>query len=141
VNGRIGPETLMRYLDGELPAEETRVLEAELARSTELQRELAIWRAMQRDVRGLSFAPVAPSQSVWGAVNRRVTRPVGWALLVAGVIAWLGYVGYLFALSPVSPWGKIAVAAIVIGFVLLLASVIADRVREWRTDPYRDIHR
>ena len=141
MNGRIGPEDLMRYLDGEMPAEETRVLEAELARSTELQRDLAIWRAMQRDVQGLSFAPVRPDRSVWGAVNRRVTRPVGWTLLVVGVVAWLGYVAYLFALSAVSPWGKIAVAAIVIGFVLLLATVIADRYREWRTDPYRDVYR
>lgn len=141
MDARISPEDLMRYLDGELPAEEARALEAAVERSTELRRELAIHRAMQRDVQGLSFAPITPSGSVWGTVNRRLTRPIGWILLVTGVVVWLGYVAYLFALSPVSPWGKIAIAAIVIGFVLLLASVIADRYREWRTDPYRDVYR
>ena len=74
-------------------------------------------------------------------MNRRLTRPLGWILLAGGALLWLAYVAYVFALSPVAPWGKIAMAAIVIGFLLLLATVIADRYREWLTDPYRDVHR
>lgn len=131
----------MRYLDGEMPPEESRVLEAAVERSTELRRELAIYRGLQADFRGLSFAAPAPADSVWGVVNRRVTRPLGWILVVSGVVLWIGYAAFLFAVSTVSPWGKIAVAAIGIGFVLLLATVLADRYREWRTDPYRDVHR
>ena len=138
---RIQPEDLMRYLDGEMPADERRALEAAVERSTELRRELAIFQAMQRDFQGLSFAPVTPSRSVWGTVNRRVTRPVGWILLVSGVALWLAYAAYLFVRSQVNPWEKIAIAAIVIGFVLLLATVIADRYREWKSDPYRDVYR
>ena len=138
---RITPEDLMRYLDGELPAEERRALDAAIERSTELRRELAIYRGMQRDFQALSFAPPAPDMSVWGTVNRRLTRPLGWVLLITGAGLWLGYVAYAFALSPVAPWGKIAVAALVIGFLILLGTVIADRYREWLTDPYRDVHR
>lgn len=138
---RIAPEDLMRYLDGEMPDEERRTLEAAVERSTELRRELAIYRALQADFHGLSFAAPASADSVWGTVNRRVTRPVGWILLVSGVVLWLGYAAFQFAVSNVNPWRKIAVAAIVIGFVLLLAGVLADRYREWRTDPYRDVYR
>jgi anti-sigma factor RsiW len=141
MDNRVSPEDLMRYLDGEMPAGERRVLEAEVERSTELRRELAIWQAMQRDVQGLSFAPPSPDRSVWGAVNRRLTRPLGWILLIAGATVWLAYVAWMFVLSPVAPWGKLAVGAVVIGFLLLLASVVADRYREWLTDPYRDVHR
>jgi anti-sigma factor RsiW len=141
MDNRVSPEDLMRYLDGEMPAGERRALEAEVERSTELRRELAIWQAMQRDVQGLSFAPAAPDRSVWGAVNRRLTRPLGWILLIAGTALWLAYVAWMFVLAPVAPWGKLAVGAIVIGFLFLLASVIADRYRDWLTDPYRDVHR
>jgi hypothetical protein len=41
----------------------------------------------------------------------------------------------------VSPWEKLATGAIAIGILLLLASVIWDRLREWETDPYRDVYR
>ena len=141
MDDRISPEDLMRYLDGELPPEDRRAFEAEIDRSTELRRELAIYRAMQRDFQELSFEPPTPDRSVWGTVNRRLARPLGWLLLVGGVGLWIGYVAYMFVLSPVAPWGKAAVAAIVIGFLFLLASVIADRYRDWLTDPYRDVHR
>ena len=137
----IRPEDLMRYLDGEMPPEERRALEAAVERSTELRRELAIYRAMQRDFQSLSFAPPPAGSSVWATVNRRVGRPLGWLFLVGGVVLWLGYAAYLFARSPVAPWGKVAVAAIVIGLLILLATVVADRYREWLTDPYRDVHR
>jgi hypothetical protein len=141
MDDRISHEDLMRYLDGEMPAAERLALEAAVERSTELRRELAIYQAMQRDFQGLSFAPPEPDDSVWGGVNRRVTKPLGWMLMIGGFSLWFVYVAYMFVLSPVAPWGKIAVAAIVIGFLFLLATVIADRYREWLTDPYRNVHR
>ncbi len=138
---RISHEDLMRYLDGEMPPQEGSALELELERSTELQRELAIYRAMQSDFRELSFAPAATGGSVWAQVNRRLTRPLGWLFLVGGTILSLGLGAYLFAVSSVNPWEKIAAAAIVIGVILLFGSVIADRYREWLNDPYRDVQR
>jgi hypothetical protein len=141
MDDRISHEDLMRYLDGEMPPGERDVLEAAVERDSELRRELAIYQAMRRDFEELSFAPPAPDESVWGDVNRRLTKPLGWVLLIGGFSLWVAYVAYMFALSPVAPWGKIAVAAIVIGFIFLLVTVIADRYREWLTDPYRNVHR
>jgi anti-sigma factor RsiW len=141
MNDRISPEDLMRYLDGEMPDRERRALEAEVERSTELRRELAIYQGMQRDFGALSFEPPGADLSVWGGVNRRIARPFGWLLLGGGTALWLGYVAYVFALSRVAALAKIAVAAVVIGFLILLGTVIFDRYREWLTDPYRDVHR
>ena len=141
MSDRASHEDLMRYLDGEMTPEERSALERVLERSTELQRELAIYRAMQADFRDLSFAPASPNASVWGRVNRRVTRPLGWILLVGGTALWTGWAAYVFAVSSVNIFEKLALGAIVIGFLLLLASVIADRYREWLTDPYRDVQR
>jgi hypothetical protein len=116
-------------------------MEAELNRSTELQRDLAIYRAMQNDVRGLSFVAPASGASVWGEVNRRLARPLGWILFSSGITLWAAWGAWLFTTSAVNVWPKLAVGAIVIGLLLLFASVAYERWREWQTDPYRDVHR
>ena len=138
---RVSKEDLMRYMDGEMPPEERTRLDAELERSTELTRELAIFRAMRSDFQGLTFDPGTYHRSVWDQVNASVTRPVGWILIVVGVIVWMAYGAYVFTTSPADPWGKLATGAIVIGILTLLASVIWERYQEWGTDPYRDVHR
>ncbi len=74
-------------------------------------------------------------------MNTRVTRPFGWVLLVGGLLVWMSYGAYVFATAPSDPWEKLATAAIAIGILMLLASVIWERVREWERDPYKDVHR
>ncbi len=141
MNTRITTDDLMRYLDGELAPEERARVDTELATSTELQREVAIFRALKSDFQELSFHPAARYTSVWDRVNARVTRPIGWMLLVAGLAVWLSYGVYLFTTSPSDPWEKMATGAIAIGILILFASVIWERYREWLRDPYRDVHR
>ena len=85
--------------------------------------------------------PPARSNSVWGQVNRRLTRPVGWLLFAAGSLIFAIYSGYIFATSDANPWEKIGIGGIVIGFLFLLAVTIYERSVEWRTDPYKDVHK
>ena len=47
----------------------------------------------------------------------------------------------MFATSSTDPWEKMAIGAVAIGVLMLLASVIWERLREWDTDPYKDVHR
>lgn len=131
----------MRYLDGELAPDERAQFEAELEGSTELQREVAIFRSIKADFQELSFHPGAYYHSVWDRVNAHVTRPIGWILVIAGAVIWMTYGAYVFTVSPGDPWEKLATGAIVIGILLLFASVIWERYREWDKDPYRHIHR
>ena len=131
----------MRFIDGELtPAEHARV-EAAIAGDTELNREVALFRGMKSDFQELSFHPGTLRRSVWDTVNVTLTRPVGWGLVLVGTAIWTGYGAYVFATSAVDPFEKLATSAVVIGILMLLASVIWERYREWMTDPYRDIYR
>lgn len=128
----------MRYLDGEAsPEERTRIDEA-LDSSTELQRDIALFGKMKEDLQTLSFES-SGQRSVWHAVHRRLTRPLGWALLIAGFAAWTGYGSYLYMVSAIDPFEKLASTGIVLGLLLLLGSVVYERYREWLTDPYRDV--
>ncbi|MGD8322655.1 MAG: hypothetical protein PVJ02_19550 [Gemmatimonadota bacterium] len=141
MSDHLSHDDLMRFLDGELaPAEHARI-ESLLAGSTELSRELAIYRALKNDFQELSFQADTYHHSVWDQVNDRLTRPIGWILVIVGAAVWTGYGAYVFANSPVDPWEKLATGAVVIGIVLLLTSVIWERYHEWLSDPYRDVYR
>lgn len=131
----------MRYLDGELSPEERARVDAELGASTELQREIAIFRALKSEFQELSFHPGTYRTSVWDQVSAQVARPVGWVLVIVGVALWSTYGVYVFATSAVNAWEKMATGAIAIGVLTLLASVIWERYRQLEADPYKDVHR
>lgn len=136
----ISNEDLMRFLDDELPPGDRDRVEAALASSTELQREMAIFKAMRTDLLSLPV-PGRNEHSLWPSVSRRLTQPVGWVLLVAGFLLWAGYGSWVFITTPANPVEKLAIGALAVGFLILLVSAILDRLHEWKDDPYRDIER
>ena len=136
----ISHDDLMRYLDGELTPEGRARVDSELETSTELQREIAVFRALKSDFRELDF-PQAQRSSVWDRVNQNVNRPIGWVLFITGLVIWMTYGTYVFATSAASAWEKLATGAVAIGIMMLLTSVIWERYREWDSDPYRDVQR
>lgn len=140
MNPPISNEDLMRYLDDELSHEERLRVEGALRDSTELRRDLAIFRSMRLDLEDLAGSGRSHS-SVWGTVQRRLTQPVGWILLVSGFVLWAGYGGWVFATSPANPVEKLAIGALAVGFLILLLSTILERLSEWKDDPYRDVER
>lgn len=133
-------DELMRYLDGELPPERARAVEAAMETSTELRREYVVFRALKNDLQEVGGA-MRTDGSVWGAVNRRLTRPVGWALFVIGAAVWVAYGVYSYLTGAVAMWEKLATSAIVVGLGILLLSAVVDRLRDLKTDPYREIER
>jgi len=141
VPGKVTHDDLMRFLDGELSPEEHARVQDAVATSTELAREAAIFRAVKGRFQEISFHPGTYHSSVWDEVNQHLARPIGWILAIAGAAIWAAYGVYVFLVSPVEPWEKLASGAVVIGILALLASVIWERYREWLTDPYRDIQR
>lgn len=138
---RVTHEELMRYLDGEVgPEERSRIAES-VDESTELRRELAVFKAMKDDLQTLQLTQGGHHASVWDSVNSHLTRPLGWVLLIVGSLVWAAYGLYVYLTSPVFILQRMATSAIVIGVLLLFASVIWERYREWLADPYRDIQR
>ena len=136
----VSHESLMRYLDGEAHPEERARIDAAVAVSTELQRDLAVYRTMKTDLQAMTFG-LTSDQSVWGAVHRRITRPLGWLLLSGGFVTWILYGSYLYIVSAIDTWEKLAASAIGLGILFLLGTVIYERRKEWLTDPYRNVYR
>ncbi len=137
---QVSHEDLMRYLDGEATPEERAQIDGAIANSTELQRELAIFRSMKGDLQAMTFG-LANDHSVWGAVHRRITRPLGWLLVAGGFLTWALYGSYLYLASAIDVWEKLATSAIGVGILFLFGTVIYERRKEWITDPYRNVYR
>jgi ferric-dicitrate binding protein FerR (iron transport regulator) len=133
-------EELMRYLDGELPAERAGAVEAALETDTELRREYMVFRRMKSDL-GEMGRDMRTPVTAWDAVNRRLTRPVGGILFVGGLAVWLAYAAYAFITGPEALWEKLAIGAVVVGLGMLFLSVAIDRLRDLKTDPYKEIQR
>jgi anti-sigma factor RsiW len=133
-------EELMRYLDGELPAARAREVEVALETDTELRREYILFRRMKSDLMDMGSDMRTPV-TAWDAVNRRLTRPVGWILFLAGLAVWLVYAVYAFVTGPEALWEKLAAAAVLVGLGMLFLSVVIDRLRDLKTDPYKEIQR
>ncbi|MCE2455778.1 MAG: hypothetical protein J4G12_08210 [Gemmatimonadetes bacterium] len=138
---QISKDDIMRFLDGEMTPEESGEFKARMAESTELKREVELYRKMREELRELPLRSKSRAASAWDKVGHRLERPVGWIFLIAGTVAWLSYSAYTFAASSADLFEKLSVAAIVIGSLTLLASIIYKRLRQWPRDQYRDVER
>ncbi len=134
-------EDLMRYLDGEMTPQDRARFQGMVEGSTELQRELALYHALKENLQGISFAPVLTGKSVWDRVNARLTRPVGWVLIVIGAALWAVYGGYIYVQSAINVWEKLATSAVISGILIVFATVAWERYRAWLVDPYKDVQR
>ncbi len=138
---RVTHEDVMRYLDGEASPEVRERIQREVETSTELNREVTIFKHLRDELRRLDLPGGINGRSVWADVEQRLSRPLGWLLILAGSAIWMGYGAYTYLTAPVDWWEKTATGAIVIGIMLLLASVILEQYRKWLIDPYRDVQR
>ena len=70
----------------------------------------------------------------------RTGRRIGWLLFVLGVLVVASYAAYAFAADDVIPaFLKTAIAAVVVGMVLLFISVLRQRLIARKTDKYEEV--
>ena len=131
-------EELMRYIDGELPADRARVVESALETSTELRRDYVLYSRMKADL-GSMGERMRQRDSAWSRVSRVIARPLGWILFSVGAAIWLAYAVYAYLTSAEAMWEKLATSAVVIGMAMLLLSALLDRYHDLKSDPYREI--
>jgi anti-sigma factor RsiW len=129
-------ERLSAYLDGELPPEESAAVERHLNRCTECAREIAIIN----QIGGAMRMPLAEGRSVWNEVHRKITRPVGWLLLLAGSALWAVLVLIAWWRAELSmEW--IALTGIGTGLIFLMIGIGYEQYREWKNTRYKDVER
>ncbi len=142
------PELLSGYLDGELTPAEAERVERHLAACLRCRDELAQLRRLQ-EVTGrlrLREAPPEAWEQFWQSAYHRAERGAGWILLGLGAVVLGAYGLHQAALAlwqeAQLPWlVKAAILAACAGVMLLLVSVVRERVFTRGRTRYKDVVR
>lgn len=134
---------MMAELDGELGPDERRDLAALVAADPALSAELTRLRRVKEVTSMMTLRK--PSDEVWDgywqSTFRRTERRLGWLLVAAGALvlsAWglWNMVETLWADTETPVAIRLAVVAVLLGGLVLLVSVIREKLFTRRHDPY-----
>ncbi len=134
----------MRYIDGEMTADEKAEYEEHMASCDECRMAVEELGRVERLTGMMKIRdPMDDFWEVyWRRLYRRLERKTGWLLAIAGAALIV-----LYALwKGVTDFGeitftKVVSVVVVAGLGILLVSVIRERWHQYKTDRYRDIER
>jgi hypothetical protein len=139
---------MMAALDGEIsPAEReelTRLLSADGGLREEwarLSRVKEVTTAMR-----LNEPPAEMWDRYWLSVYNRAERGVGWILVSVGATVLLGYGAWsaieaLIGDTDMPLYLRLAILAVALGGIVLVVSVIREKLFTYRHDPYKEVER
>jgi predicted anti-sigma-YlaC factor YlaD len=137
-------ELMMASLDGEISVEDRAELESHLAGCADCRREFKEHTTLSELVGEIELP--RPSQEdmmkYWPSVYAKIERGAGWGLLVIGAVIWVAYGIFLFITDPTTgSMTKFLIALPVVGVLMLLISVIRERVNVSKTERYKEVER
>lgn len=134
----------MRYLDGEMSGDERTEFERHIASCGECRAGMREMAALDRLTGMLTVRDPMDDfwERYWKRIFRRLERRTGWILFILGAVMIAGWQLYrVIADFGRITFGKVALVVFAAGALILLVSVIRERVNQYRTDRYRDIIR
>jgi hypothetical protein len=137
-------DRLMAYIDGELAEEERGRMDRHVAECAECRDALRAYQRVREMARALRFR--VPPPEFWDeypqGVFDRVGRGFGWILIIGfgAILSLYGLVRMWISSDPPLVV-KVCVTGLLVGFGVLLVTVIRRRLREAKTDPYKEIIR
>jgi hypothetical protein len=140
-------QLMMAALDDEITRAEREELERRLADDPDLRNE---WNGMIRVkevTRDMVYRspPAEVWTRYWASVYSRIERGVGWVLISIGAIVLLSY-GIWKAVEDVLSDSALpgvirgAILTLLVGFVILVVSVVREKWFVNRSDPYKDVN-
>ncbi len=141
-------ELMMRQVDGVITPEEQTALEAHLRQCprcqqdfTDIQHTKEVTNAMKKEL-----LPDMAWDEYWQHLYNRLERGIAWILISVGLIIILGYAAVDFLREVVfNPQmgllERIGITSLVVGSIVLLISVIREKLMTRKVDKYREIQR
>ena len=139
---------MMGYLDKEISDDEKRLVEKHLAECKKCKAEFDSFTQLKEVTDKVKLADLKEDiwAGYWKGVYRRIERGAGWFFLSIGaiILAALGAFQFfksLFQDPTVSTVVKIGVGALSLGVIVLVVSIIRERVFAYKHERYREIER
>ena len=135
---------MMGLIDNELTPEESADVNRHLIRCEICRKEFDALSRSHAKLDAFSFSGPEDGEldRIWKSPFSRFTRNTGLFMVIAAWVTLLLYSLYEFINSGTEPFiPKIAVLGIILGFIILLYSALRDRIRTFKTDPYKEVER
>lgn len=135
---------LVGLIDQELTPEESSEINDHLTRCSDCRHEYAELRSSSDKLAAVSFEEPTDEllSQLWRNPFNRLVRFGGITMLIGGYLALLLFGTFEFITSEdEDALPRVFISAIVIGFVILLIQVILERLKSYRTDPYKEVKR
>lgn len=134
----------MKFLDREMTVEEQRVYEEHVGTCEVCASELEDLGRIVKLTDELRLRPPDGEfwDSYWLGLYRRTERGTGFLLMMIGIAAVLAFAVWKAVTSPEFLTFKgLAIAAVVLGLVVVFLSVVRERYHESKNDPYKEVER
>lgn len=135
-------EWLSGFVDGELTQQQRQRVTLHCEQCDQCRDDLAELKSLRTRIGKADFGEAGEDKWRENMIEPvvRNTRSLGWLLMIAGVLVIAGIVLVSFITDPGMSVGmKLVIGAIYGGLVLLLVSVIRQRLIERKTDKYKDV--
>lgn len=139
---------MMAYLDGEIEEEKKREIEKHVSECESCRREYQSFAKLKEVTDRMKFADLSDElwAGYWKGIYRRIERGAGWIFLSIGAIVLLAFGAYqffreLFADPNVSWIVKVGVSTCAFGAIVLLVSIVRERLFLCKTERYSEVER
>ncbi len=135
---------LSGYIDSELTQQQQQRVCIHVEQCAQCSTLLQELKGNQERTRQLTYQQ--PSDGEWQRMERhlfqKISRGLGWLILLVWSAVTAVYAAFQLATSPTEPlFEKILVFSLFLGVALLFLSVLSERVRDSRTDPYKGVRK
>jgi hypothetical protein len=139
---------LMKAVDNELSAEEKVMFEQYISQHPDYRDEWIKYKRLKEVTRSMKFKSPTPEvwDSYWIGVYNRLERGIAWTLFSIGAVILITYGAFKFVEALIADPGlalivKIGMVLVIGGLVLLLVSVLREKLFTHKRDPYKEVRR
>lgn len=137
-----------KYLDDALNAEEKAEFNNMLETNTDLKKEFEEQKRIKEVLRKMKLKN--PSREVWDSywmgIYNRVERGIAWVVISIGALLFFGYASYeavnAFINNTQTPaLAKIGITLLIFGALILIFSLIREKIFTSKRDKYKEVQR
>ncbi|MCK5853266.1 hypothetical protein KAH27_09595 [bacterium] len=135
---------ICKVVDGNATSEEDKIMNELKEKNPEVHAEFNAQKKIADSFRSVGLPELDDTlrQQFISGIYNKIERKTGWILSALGIIFVLGYGVYEFFTQPdINAVYRLGMAAIIVGFGLLLSSVLRGRLKLRKHDKYKEVIR
>jgi GR25 family glycosyltransferase involved in LPS biosynthesis len=139
---------LEKHFENELTDLEKQEFETLINSKTELKREFEEQKRIKEVLRKMKLKNPSREQwdSYWMGVYNRIERGIAWIVISIGALIFFGYSSYevvhaLINDTHTPPLAKLGVTLLIFGALILIFSLIREKIFTSKRDKYKEIQR